>query len=262
MNHRTRYCLVGAFCALGSTAFAAPVILTNQGFESGNLAPWDTTGDVTVSASTQVTTFDGKMWSVLPFQKKMAQLVSSGSDRSDLDKFFYFPATSTQMRNQFFSLPSGFTEEQFVSEFYNGSGIQQSFSGNKDDVVTQYWNFFSRENAADLYLDQNGDPTIPTNDTAFAVITDSDLNSFLFLLANTQGVKKSGYSGWQRFDYALPADGTYTISFGVVNWRDDYIDALLFVDDGIPVSEPASLALLGLGLASLGGLRRKKPVRR
>jgi len=262
MNHRTRYCLVGAFCALGSTAFAAPVILTNQGFESGDLTGWATTGDVTVSASTKVTTFDGTELSVLPFQKKMAQLVSLDSNKTALDTFFELQNATSEIRNNLFLLPQGFTKDQFVSEFYNGSGIQQSFSGNKDDVVTQYWNFFSRENAADRYLDQNGDPTIPTNDTAFAVITDSNQQSSLFLLANTQGVRQSGYSDWQRFDYALPADGTYTISFGVVNWRDDYIDALLFVDDGIPVSEPASLALLGIGLAGLGSLRRKKLQRR
>jgi len=69
-----------------------------------------------------------------------------------------------------------------------------------------------------------------------------------------------GYSGWVKSQYTIANAGNYVLEFGVSNWTDgSYHSGLAF--DGIavasappplnPVSEPASLALLGLGLAGL-----------
>jgi hypothetical protein len=76
-----------------------------------------------------------------------------------------------------------------------------------------------------------------------------------------------GYSGWVESEYTIAAAGDYILEFGVVNWLDtDYDTGLAF--DGITVGgkpidpeevpEPASLALLGLGLAGMGLFRRRK----
>lgn len=78
-----------------------------------------------------------------------------------------------------------------------------------------------------------------------------------------------GYSGWVESEYLIADAGNYILEFGVVNWLDtDYDTGLAF--DGITVGgkpidpeevpEPASLALLGLGLAGLGLFRRRKTV--
>lgn len=89
-----------------------------------------------------------------------------------------------------------------------------------------------------------------------------------------------GYTGWVQSDYAIAAGGNYFLEFGVVNWADTKYDSGLAFDsitvggnplgedNGNPniesaffvraVPEPASLALLGIGLAGLSAMRRRK----
>ncbi|WP_339582219.1 NF038132 family protein [Aquabacterium sp. G14] len=78
-----------------------------------------------------------------------------------------------------------------------------------------------------------------------------------------------GYTGWVQSNYEIATAGNYVLEFGVTNWSDTAYDSGLAFDGitvggvviGEPaqVSEPAILALMGLGLvgAAVAGRRRQ-----
>jgi hypothetical protein len=79
-----------------------------------------------------------------------------------------------------------------------------------------------------------------------------------------------GYTGWIHSSYSIPTTGNYFLEFGVVNWIDTIYDSGLAISGATvggtpigdpttpnPVPEPASMLLLGSGLAAAAHRMRK-----
>lgn len=229
--------VVAASAGFCTSVMAAPAQLANQGYEAG-LEGWISSGDVTATSESTVNA-GPRDWIITPHQTQMAQLNSNSIEVQGLDTFF--------------GLNAGTIDSALTGDVTNGAGIKQSFTGLAGDTLTQYWDFVSRD-------------YIPFNDSAFVVI-----NGQVTVLASVENggieVGDYGHTGWQSFSYTLPADGAYTLGFGVVNIQDTSFDSVLFLDNQaggarfVPAStipEPETYAMLLAGLALIGVMAKRK----
>lgn len=245
----TRSLMLAGLFAVAVSAQAAPISFTNPGFEAGDLSGWNTLGTVIATPSTSVTTFDGTVWSIFAADTTMAQLNASGVGIDTIESTLGITSGTLNALN---TNPSG-------GNLTNGSALYQSFTGNAGDTISFAWNYVATD-------------YIPFNDPAFAILIGKS-GAEVTVLASIHGlgtaVGTSGNSGWQTFNATLATAGDYTLAFVTTNDKDTILSSVLHIDNapgtcqpncppinGVP--EPGALALLGIGFAGLGAIRRRK----
>ncbi len=140
------------------------------------------------------------------------------------------------------------TDGSYFADLSADSLVAQNQSWGAGDTLTFDWNF-------------NANDYTPYNDFSVLSITDS-LGNILdnITLSDVATVGNYNATGWNTFTYAFAAAGAGTIGFGVYNVGDQALDSQLYLDNVslVAVTEPATIALFGLGLVGLGFARRRQ----
>ncbi len=222
---------------LSTALIAAPFV--NPGFESG-LDGWTSTGSVVATGTQDIWVTPSRDWHVTPNGTSMAVLNSSyGIPVAQLDSFI--------------GAAPGMIEG-IVPGAFSGSLIYQDVVVAAGESVSLYWAFVTTD-------------CCEFNDTAFVVALDPSSPGGSTLAAVSSGapyvVGALGATGWHEAVFSPDESGTYRLVIGVANVVDDAGETFLFLDDGpgtlaLQTPEPLTAGLLGIGLACLALLRRRR----
>lgn len=215
------------FIAISAPAQAQFV---NPGFETGNFTGWETIGNTSIqTAAFGTPTLEGDFHA----------LATTG-----------LSSVSTSNLETFFNLNSGSLNGLGNGTPTEGSGIKQTVSGTAGQTVTFGVNFLTNEQTPTSFNDFSFFSVFDDNVNDLSEIADTQSS---FVSSNTIFSEETGY---MMQSYTFPADGIYTLGFGVVDVNDGMVDSAILVD-----TIPEPLTILGTFVVA-GLLPRFKKARK
>lgn len=141
----------------------------------------------------------------------------------------------------------------------NGSGFALVTPGTPTSSVTSapFWVNAGNIFGFDWFFDAND--YLPYNDSASASLNvfGSGTEILSVLLANVASVGNYGLTGWNTTELLVPYTGWVTFTGWASNRLDFALNSPTGFDNFWLIPEPTPVALVGLGLLGLAGLRRK-----